>query len=461
MSLPVADPGSFRDPAGQVHRFGDRVFRTIRTRAAADFEAVRDSGVLAKYVDRGALIQSSIVDALKFGFSDPDVAYVIEHPTVPFVSYPYEWSFALLKKAALHHLDFQLALLDDGFVLSDATAYNVQFLGNRPVFIDLLSIKAYREGEYWLAHHQFCEQFLNPLLLRSLFGVPHNDWYRGRLEGIPSSAIERMLPTHRKFSLRMFGHVVGPARLQSGKERRHTVAAIRRPLPRFAYQSLLKQLRKWIASLRPLSGNTQWQDYEEFHSYSQDEDAAKREFVSRFISDLRPGTLWDFGCNTGIYCETAARSGAETIIGFDFDHGALDKAIARSEQKQLNFLPLFLDGANPSPSQGWGQKERLGLADRANADCLLALAFLHHLCIGRNVPLDDAVGWLIGFAPRGLIEFVQKDDPTVKEMLALREDIFDRYSEAAFLDALGSRARIIQQRRNQDNGRLLVVYERK
>jgi hypothetical protein len=189
VSLPVADPGSFRDPAGRVHRFGDRVFRTIRTRAAVDFEAVRDSGVLAKYVDRGALIQSSIVDALEFGFSDPDVAYVIEHPRVPFVSYPYEWSFALLKKAALHHLDFQLALLDDGFALSDATAYNVQFLGNRPVFIDLLSIRAYREGEYWLAHHQFCEQFLNPLLLRSLFGVPHNDWYRGRLEGIPSSAI--------------------------------------------------------------------------------------------------------------------------------------------------------------------------------------------------------------------------------------------------------------------------------
>jgi ribosomal protein L11 methylase PrmA len=231
-------------------------------------------------------------------------------------------------------------------------------------------------------------------------------------------------------------------------------------LPRLAYRSLLQQLRNWIASLKPLSGDTQWNDYEKFHSYSGDEDAAKRDLVARFVSDVRPAMLWDLGCNTGIHCEIAAHSGANTVIGFDFDHGALDKAFARSASENLNFLPLFLDGANPSPSQGWAQKERLGLTDRARADCLLALAFIHHICIARNVPLPEAVGWLIGLAPTGLIEFVQKDDPTVKEMLALREDVFDGYSEQNFLTAVGARARIVSQRRNPDNGRLLVIYER-
>ena len=80
--------------------------------------------------------------------------------------------------------------------------------------------------------------------------------------------------------------------------------------------------------------------------------------------------------------------------------------------------------------------------------------------IGRNIPLDDAVDWLTSFAKRGLIEFVQKDDPTVRDMLALREDIFDEYDERAFLHALESRATIIATRRNPDNGRLLAVYER-
>ena len=48
----------------------------------------------------------------------------------------------------------------------------------------------------------------------------------------------------------------------------------------------------------------------------------------------------------------------------------------------------------------------------------------NHLAIGRNIPLPQVVAWLCGLAPRGVIEFVRKDDPTVQQMLSLREDIF-------------------------------------
>jgi len=460
MISPIADPGSFRDPSGRVHRAGDRIFRTIGVKAAANYEAARDRGVLSKYVDRKILIDSREIDAAELGLAGPSIAHVVEHPKLPFVSYPYEWSFALLKASALFHLDFQCELLDDGFVLSDASAYNVQFDGARPLFIDLLSIRKYRDGEYWLAHNQFCEQFLNPILMWSYIGVPPNDWFRGRLEGIPSDAISRMLPAYRKLSFRMISHVVGPARLQARSERRHTAEAVRRPLPRSAYRALLTHLRRWIQSLQPAGSDTQWQDYEEFHSYSENEEQAKKEFVSQFVADAKPGVLWDMGCNTGAYSEIALRARAGKVIGFDYDHGALDRAVARARREKLDLLPLYLDGANPSPDQGWAQRERMGLTGRSNADALIALAFIHHLVIGRNIPLDDAVDWLTSFAKRGLIEFVQKDDPTVRDMLALREDIFDEYDERAFLHALESRATIIATRRNPDNGRLLAVYER-
>ena len=267
MTSPKADPGSFRDPSGRVHRAGDRIFRTIVAKAATDYEAARDSGVLRKYVDRNFLIDSWEIEAVGVDLADQSATHVVEHPKIPFVSYPYEWPFALLKEAALFHLDFQCELLDDGFVLADASAYNVQFDGARPLFIDLLSIKRYREGEYWLAHNQFCEQFLNPLLLRSCIGVPHNDWFRGRLEGIPSGALSQMLPAYRKLSFRMISHVVGPARLQARSERRHTASIVRRPLPRNAYRALLRHLRRWISSLQPARSDTQWQDYGQFHSY--------------------------------------------------------------------------------------------------------------------------------------------------------------------------------------------------
>jgi len=460
MTAPIADPGSFRDPAGRVFRAGDRIFRTISPRAAADYQAARDSGIFGKLSERGLLIESAELDPGSLELSGEAVAHVVEHPRIPFVSYPYEWSFALLKDAALFHLDFQTELFDEGFVLSDATAYNVQFDGPKPLFIDLLSIRKYRDGEYWLAHNQFCEQYLNPLLLRAYLGVPHNDWFRGRLEGIPSGALSRMLPAYRKLSFRVISHVVGPARLQSRSERRHTAETVRRPLPSKAYRALLGHLRRWIASLEPAGSDTQWQDYGEFHSYSESEEKAKREFVANFVTQDSPGVLWDVGCNTGAYSEIALRAGAGKVIGFDYDHGALDRALARAKADKLDLLPLFLDGANPSPDQGWAQHERTGLAGRGNADAIIALAFIHHLAIGRNIPLPEAVGWLTGFARRGLIEFVQKDDPTVQEMLALREDVFAQYDERVFLEALQSRARIASTRRNPENGRLLVVYER-
>ena len=105
--------------------------------------------------------------------------HLLEHPRVPFISYPYEWSASLLRKAALHHLDTQLEALERGFTLSDATAYNVQFVGPKPVFIDHLSFRPYRDGEIWAGHRQFCMQFLNPLIIWSRLGIAPNPWYRG------------------------------------------------------------------------------------------------------------------------------------------------------------------------------------------------------------------------------------------------------------------------------------------
>ena len=95
-------------------------------------------------------------------------------------------------------------------------------------------------------------------------------------------------------------------------------------------------------------------------------------------------------------------------------------------------LPLWLDAANPSPSQGWGQAERQGLAERARADALIALAFIHHIAIGRNVPLDMALDWLLAMAPVGVIEFPPKSDPMVQRLLSQRDDIFPDYDEATF-----------------------------
>ncbi|HEY8381866.1 MAG TPA: class I SAM-dependent methyltransferase [Microvirga sp.] len=461
MNAALPDGGSFRDPSGHVYEIDGDILRTVTRKAAADYDFVRQTGLLAALAERGLVIGSEeiVSDAL----SGENIHRVLRHPKLAFISYPYEWSFPLLKAAALLHLDIQIEALEKDVVLSDASAYNVQFVGPKPVFIDVLSFRRYTEGEFWTGHRQFCEQFLNPLLLRSVFGTPHNAWFRGNLEGIPTADFARLLPWWSRLNFTLQAHVLLPAKAQAQRiESEGDLKAVRqRRLPKSSYRNLLIQLRQKIEGLEPKdTGRTVWGDYDHNHTYDSAEEQAKRRFVADFCAAVKPNLLWDIGCNTGEYSAVALASGARQVVGFDFDQGALERAYARASAKDLPLLPLFQDAANQSPDQGWSAGERKGLAQRAKADGLLALAFEHHLAIGRNVPLDRVVGWLVGHAPRGVVEFVQKSDPTVQRMLALREDIFDQYDEATFEAALGARARIIRAEVVSGAGRKLYWFDR-
>jgi ribosomal protein L11 methylase PrmA len=457
----VADPGSFRDPGGHVYEVDGEILRTVLDGRMSDYEFVRKTGLIDKLVQQGLLIESDEV-AVSHEFG-PMARRVIRHPQIPFISYPYEWSFPLLKAAALLHLDLQLEALDANVALSDASAYNVQFDGIAPVFIDLLSLRPYRDGDYWIGHQQFCEQFLNPLLLRAKFGVSHNNWYRGGLEGIASEDLVKLFRLRHFLSINSLMHLVLPTYMQrrAMKRDKQSLNIKRRPLPRNSYRAILQQLRNWIKKLVPAdTGVTVWGDYERTHSYTEAEEAAKHEFVAQFCAKTQPRLLIDLGCNAGEYSETALSSGVARVIGFDADQRALERAYARAQAKSLRLLPLFQDGANPSPGQGWNGTERKSVLERSKADAVLALAFEHHLAIGRNVPLEQVLSWIVSMAPQGIIEFVPKSDPTVQRMLALREDIFDAYSGDCFLSALQSQARIQASRTVSSSGRTLYWFER-
>jgi ribosomal protein L11 methylase PrmA len=464
----VPEPASFRDRSGQIYYSDGRVLRTINGAAALHYEHVRDAGLLQRWMDRHWLVETRELAPAEWSDADPvlrraDVRHVVEHARLTFISHPYEWAFGALKAAALLHLDLQLDALAHDVQLSDASAYNVQFDGPRAIFIDLLSFRRYHDGDYWIGHRQFSEQFLNPLLLRALLGVPHNAWFRGALEGIPATELNALLPVSRKVSVNVLSHVTLPARsaLRSASAGSWQPARPSKPLPRRSYVGMLTQLRTWIAKLTPTGqGPTTWSDYDARHTYSSVEHEHKRRMVAEFAARTRPGMLWDIGCNTGEYSELALSSGAAAAIGFEADHGALDRAFARAVDKQLRLLPLYMDAANPSPDQGWAEQERRGLAARAPADAVLALAFTHHLAIGRNVPLDEVLRWLVSLAPRGLVEFVPKDDPTVVLMLSSREDIFRDYNEENFSAALRRYARIDASETISASGRRLFAYDR-
>lgn len=459
-----ADGGSYRDPGGRVYSNGKEIYRIVTPAAVEEYVHARDSGLLEILIQKGHLVKTVEVSRNAIAADIREGGIVLRHERIPFISYPYEWSFPLLKAAALLTLDIYLEALGFGMTLSDASAYNIQFRGSKPIFIDILSLRRYREDEPWIGHKQFCEQFLNPLLLRCLFGVPHNAWFRGSLEGIETAHISRLLPWWRNISFNIFSHITLQSLLQSkaatdGGQMAQSAKRVR--LPRKNFERMLLALRDWIAKLYPKeTGPTVWQDYAQKTTYDTVEHTAKHKFVSEFCSELKPASLWDMGCNAGEYSQVALLSGARRVIGFDIDHGAIEKAYARARSNALDFLPLYLDSANPSPGQGWAGIERKSTLSRSGAQAVIALAFVHHLAIGRNIPLDMLVDWLISIAPHGIIEFVQKDDPMVRQLLTLREDIFPNYNQKNFEAQIRARAEIIRSKTVSASGRTLYQYKR-
>jgi hypothetical protein len=281
-----------------VFRRGARVFRTVMPEAAADFEAVQASGLHQRLIERGALQRHARVAAGELGAAAAGASLVLEHPRLPFLSHPYEWPFAALKAAALLQLDLLLEALAAGFTLSDASAYNIQFLGTEPVFIDTLSFRPYEPGTYWLGHRQFCEQFLNPLLLQAKLGLDYHAWYRGAPEGIAAASLDRLLPWWRKFSPNVYMHVCLQARRQSapGASEQAQAAVSRGGLSRKGFGDILRGLRVWIQSFEPGDrGRTAFADYADENSFNADDTAVKLGFVAVFATATRPGLLLDLG----------------------------------------------------------------------------------------------------------------------------------------------------------------------
>lgn len=459
------DRGSFRDPSGQVWHHEGRIFRTIKTPALAAYEALKNSDLLNGKFQHGCLVKTWEVSDKKIWDAINDTfETLLEHEKINTLSYPYEWCFSQLKAAALFQLELMTRALDKGMILSDATAYNIQFRGTRPCFIDVLSFRPYRDGEIWEGYQQFCEQFLNPLLFQCETGIHYNAWYRGNMEGIKATDLVKVLPFWKKFKPKIAAHVVLPASLQAranaGSIKKMAEKGQRRALPLLQLKGIVASLTGWIEKMEiDTSKPSVWSEYEQDNTYSDNETRAKAAFLTEIVQQHKPNLIWDIGCNSGQFAETCLQAGATEAVGLDFDIETVALAVERARSKDLNFLAFYQDLANPSPGQGWAGRERSSLHARCHADVVIALALIHHLVIGRNIPMMAFTEWLVSFAPKGVVEFVPKNDPMVQALLANREDIFPDYTAEQFETALEQFATIKKSDVITETGRTLYFYE--
>jgi len=438
------EAGSFRDHDSRVFVTPDGVHRVLSRTALEDWEALAASELWRELQEEGRVVATR--PAPLDGLPDllaTEAAGALRHERVPFVSYPYEWPFSMLKDAALLQLELNLRGLRADLSLKDASPYNVQWRGTAPVFIDVGSFERLRPDEPWAGYRQFCMLFLYPLMLQAYKDLPFHAVLRGSLDGIPPHDARAVLSGER-LRRGVLANVLLHARLEArygdaeGRE-------VKREMRRAGFnQELLatnfRKLQKLVRGLEWKAGATAWTGYGEDNSYDQAAAGRKVQFVREATARRRSRLTWDVGCNDGAYARIAADS-ADLVVAFDADHATVDALYRRlREEGRTDILALVMSVTDPSPDLGWRGLERASLERRGTPELVLCLAVVHHVCITHNVPVREFVDWLRSLDVALVIEFPDRGDPMVGRLLGGKRDGANPdYDKATFERALEER----------------------
>jgi len=434
---------SLRDPGGFLYYKNGVLYRQINKTYREEYDYFISSGLYDRLIKEKLLIfhtEEDICNAFNV-----DSAYKIIRPKiVSFISYPYEWCFSALKDAGLLVLKIEKLALQYGMTLKDATAYNVQFVEGKPIFIDTLSFKRYLKGEPWMAYRQFCENFLGPLALASFKSPQLIKLLRLYVNDVPLRLFSDLLPvrTFWRFGLLVHIHLHAKATSYFSNAIRNVTYSMKLS----ALMRILDSLSSTMKNIRLKSGDDLWLNYYMTSSYSTQEMAEKKETVFRFLKIVNPRTIWDIGGNIGIFSRLFDSQDV-SIISFDNDHACIEYSYAiMKEKNEKNILPLVMDIMNPSPSVGWENRERLSFKERGPVDVVLIIAFVHHLVVYYNVPIEKIACFLSEIGNSIIIEFVSKDDQQFEKLASTRKDSFADYNQDYF-ELVFSRYFIIKERR--------------
>lgn len=413
---------SFRDPAGHVVFRDNRIFRVVNRvgeehlgpfMATAAADRLRQSGVLV----RTERVHSDLLTLAK---SVENVS-LYEHERIPFPSFPYEWPPEMLHAAGVLTIEIAEQCLDEGYGLKDASPYNVLFRGPDPVFVDVLSFERREPGDpTWLAYAQFTRNFYLPLLAANRLGIPLDQIFRSRRDGIRPDELYAWVGPLRRLLPPYLSAITIPSWLS-----RYESAGLYRPRSmgkeqcRFVLRSLLRSLKRTMVKLEPRQGRSHWSEYGNAPpSYNEEQAAAKRTFVETTLRQIAPRNLFDVGCNTGFYSLLAAENGA-SVVAADADPVVIGKLWRQARERRLDILPLVVDIARPTPALGWRYQENASFLDRARGgfDTVLMLALVHHLLVTERIPLEQIIGLAAELTTsHAIVEYIGPEDPMFRRL---------------------------------------------
>ena len=408
--------GSFRDPKGYVLHHNKNVYRVINTSYQEEYDYCIKSGLYKKLIDEGLLL--SFEESLDLEINSKDVYKIVKQERINFISYPYEWSFDMIKDAAITTLKIQEISMEHGMSLKDASSYNIQFHKGKPIFIDITSFEMFEEKP-WIAYRQFCEHFLGTLALMAKKDVRLSNMLVNYIDGIPLDIVSNIIPKTTFTNFGLTAHLHAHAKAQKKYEDKKIN---KKKLGKLQLRGIIDSLRSTIKNLK-LEQKTEWADYYDDTNYTTEAEKNKLEIVKKFI---------------------------------DKDPIAVNN---NYKNQNNNVIPIIGDLSNPSPSIGWNNLERPSLLKRIGKNTCMALALIHHLRITFGIPLSKQFELFSEISEYLIIEFIDKNDSQIIKLLQNREDVFDDFTEDSFIKIASENFEILENSSIKDSKRKIYLMK--
>ena len=451
---------SFRDPSGHVEVVDGKVYRHINPVYFAQYNTIKKTGFFEKLFDNKLLVSHQEIEANAERIK-------LKAEVVPFITYPYEWSFAQYKHAALHTLKLQKYCLQNGFSLKDATAFNIAFHNGAPIFIDTLSIEDYTEGQPWRAYKQFLMHFVGPLVLAKYYGNDMLKLLHQYIDGIPLQKVVALLPFKARFSTILYTNLYLTAKYEdkySGETNKEQ--GNKSVVSKTSQLKIIDALYDYIKGLT-INEKTEWKDYYSVTNYDKAAFDYKKDLVKAWVSKAEAKKIIDHGGNDGTFSRVLAAD-ANLIITTDIDANAVNQNYLQVlGQKDKNIIPIVCDLMNPPAAIGFANAERQSLEERlvsAGFDVSLALALIHHISLTGNVPFIMSAAYFAKLSKYLIIEFPDRDDSWVRFLLDSKREFrahFDYYSRANFENDYSQYFNLVEKVAIPGTSRTLFLFEKR
>lgn len=320
---------------------------------------------------------------------------VLEHEPIAPAVYPYEWSFTMLRDAALAVLAVNRIARRHGYQTMDCHGFNVMFDGVTPKFVDLGSFRPAAASGRWLAYDEFLRYYLYPLVVWS-DGSPFlaRQMLLNDVDMLPHAEfVQYLFPFLRRLPLRLRAQAT-----------RAFLKYQRMRLPS------IEALEARVSTLNRTGSSSRWNAYHQTYFGRLGEVAAggRYERVVELIKAQGDAlrTTVEVGGNAGaLSALILQRTAVERAICTDYDEGAIDALYARQRDAGPGgraVVPMVLNFLYPI-SGGEGRP----VAERIRSDAVIALALLHHIVLGQRVRLDYALDKIGRYSRRFVfIEFM-------------------------------------------------------